>query len=542
MSALMAFKNPTNGIWHELSESGIYFKLDIWNLSDLIKHNSDGKTTIQKIINFTKIQNSAIRYSLKQYAWISLGALFGKKEPQTVAANINQIYTYFIPFLNVHGISSLSSFTSDMMLAYMIWLRDDYQIKFRPQKRPLAPTTLMNAVHAVENWLNTVYEFGYDEKSIEHINFIEKPFDFFQVRKYIKNRQKIDRFIDDHIFERIINVTRKEPDTLFKVLCNKNNLQTINYAKFGILIQALTGIRIEELLTMEYGWVWKEEKNNKTYYWAQRVSTKTEVEPTKRNIIIPKEAYEAFKILEKLTSKHREITGLNSLFITKNNKDLGAINTSTWNKNYLSKLLARHMLPTNITSHRFRHTFAYRLVNYQNVPTRVIQAHYAHVSPVMTAKYIKIKKDRLIEETVTSFIIYNETILSNGKEGDEFKDFVKNVLLNKSLSDAIEALGKLFGINPLPFGMCLVDYETGHCPNHGVKSCYSVGCTSFTTNSSFLNQFKHQKIILENEIQRATLNKLAWNHKVIAEKQLASISNIIKELEINKKYPLEEKI
>ena len=82
MSALMAFKNPTNGIWHELSESGIYFKLDIWNLSDLIKHNSDGKTTIQKIINFTKIQICTISAATPSQM---VYCLFLKKKPSHIA-------------------------------------------------------------------------------------------------------------------------------------------------------------------------------------------------------------------------------------------------------------------------------------------------------------------------------------------------------------------------------------------------------------------------------------------------------------------------
>ena len=68
------------------------------------------------------------------------------------------------------------------------------------------------------------------------------------------------------------------------------------------------------------------------------------------------------------------------LFLSKNGLRL--------HPSYLRQLLPRLALKLHLErrvhAHAFRHTFAYRLINYHNVPVRVLQAHYSHVSIAMT--------------------------------------------------------------------------------------------------------------------------------------------------------------
>uniref|UniRef100_UPI002600C0CF hypothetical protein n=1 Tax=Sulfurimonas sp. TaxID=2022749 RepID=UPI002600C0CF len=86
-----------------------------------------------------------------------------------------------------------------------------------------------------------------------------------------------DKSIPLPIWKQIIQNAWDEPDVVQYIKGGLSaGLIRINNVKFGILIQAHTGLRISEVLYLKTGCV---EKDNKGKYWLTAEIEKTEIEP-----------------------------------------------------------------------------------------------------------------------------------------------------------------------------------------------------------------------------------------------------------------------
>ncbi len=115
--------------------------------------------------------------------------------------------------------------------------------------------------------------------------------------------------------------------------------------------------------------------------------------------------------------------------------------------------------------------------------------------------YVNLTKDNLKQSYVQG-MIEADNIYTQGKEGELFKKSINDANTTSDLNNVMNDLSKVYGINPLPFGLCLYDFKRGHCPNLGVQSCHMINCGDFVTNESFLPNFENEISILQNHVNQ----------------------------------------
>ncbi|MDD3596292.1 hypothetical protein, partial [Sulfuricurvum sp.] len=114
---------------------------------------------------------------------------------------------------------------------------------------------------------------------------------------------------DDHsipigLWKSILQCAWNEPDILQTFQSGKSKgLFRLNHAKFAILVQAHTGLRISEILYLKYGCAQQDKYGT---FWLNVTIQKTEREPYAHRILIPKEIYEVILHLERLTEPLRD--------------------------------------------------------------------------------------------------------------------------------------------------------------------------------------------------------------------------------------------
>jgi len=123
-------------------------------------------------------------------------------------------------------------------------------------------------------------------------------------------------------------------------------------------------------------------------------------------------------------------------------------------------------------------------------------------------------------------MIESKNIITQGTQGEQFKKSIDNIKSIDELNESVHKLSKLYGINPLPFGLCLYDFKRGHCPHLGVQSCYMSNCGDFVTNGTFLSNFENEYKRLEEHKVHCIEQSLGIEVKQ-AEYQLLKIKKII---------------
>lgn len=528
-----------------LKNNIIVFLDDFWDCSKLVKHNLQGLSKNSYTVNFSKIKDEKIKIIIKQYTWYVIAT--SNSKIQTLMNNINN---HFIgnsyKFMKLKKIDSLSSVNNKFLLELICYLQEEHS------------HSLSYLANIINNFIN-ICNLSYKKKWINSTDVIIglgcNPFTYLKVKKYIENKKNGDKSIDDLTFNKIMLAVKSEDiykqhyrtekyDIIKNGLCK--GLRNPNLSKFGIIIQAYTGLRISEILTLEEDCISIE--NNK--YWLIYTSTKTEYEPIKRKILIHKSVYEYIQILIDITKNFRDLLSkmddLHSNNIKKfiflkwcyHTKKISTAKSSSWTGSILKNFIKRSKITYTsnnkytfypLKSHQFRHTFAKKLVE-NNVPLRVIKKHYSHVSIDMTMHYIHLKEKRVQEDYIKTFVTSNN-IYTNGNNGDRFKTLVENISITDNIEDEITNLSKRFGINPLPMGLCILDYKKGHCIHTGSEGCYFSGCQDFVTNNNFLQIFKKQIKIIDKEIERIKSNNFSKMTLEINLKKKEKLEKIINDIE-----------
>jgi len=542
MSALLyelepsvAFELPQdNNDLNSIVNKAFAYKDDIWDISPFIK-NPKSYSHGSKVMKFEDIP-LAIRPLVKQHCYYELGRL----KPQSVASKLNKSKVKLLMFMSEFRIHTLESFNTERFLQYLAWLRDTYitqpelkrdtllkQGKDEEAKKykPLGENSLYDASLWLKQLLDNATNLQWEGSPKDAIRL--EPSLSFMWGQNTKQRDKKKkekgeaRLIPNSIWEKIINSAREESKyqlgnargTIYTTVYKSGQakgIKSINFAKYIILIQAFTGLRISEVTGLKSGCVFKDKKERK---WLRRETSKTVLEPQEGDIRIPTEVFEAIKEVDSLTDDYRTQSGLKNLFFAvsfKQNNTISSFPSDDWNYQQLTPFMKRNNICDEngeiykVRSHDFRHTFASKLVNEWNVPLAVLTRHYGHLSMEMTMHYVHLSKEKLFKKAIEGFTEASK-ILANGEVGENFIKVINEAKTEDNLEDFIKKLTNSFGVTSLPFGACLYDYRRGHCPNLGVQSCWEIGCSSFTTSDKFLPNFEHEADILESQIARDTM-------------------------------------
>lgn len=527
---------PKNNVFDDIEYNGIIYRDDVWDLSAFL--NKDGTRQSLRIY-FDKFQTPYIRESVKRHAWSLIG---GDICIVTISKTISTIDRYLQAFMKAYDFTTLYAITNDLFGHFLAWMIETYQIN---QAEPISSHTLQRGAKYMLDFLNNAKKLDFPEQPFEYIVPVVSLYKYFGLVRR-KDKPKNEKHIPDDIFEKVVMCAKSEEDYLYteagevRNLDDKLDLPMINFAKFSILIQANTGLRIEEVLTLKAQCHYIKTIRGKQTYWLRRRSSKTEVEVRLRDIIISKEIYELIEHLHRLTKEHRIKGSFKWLMFNYYNKCFIPIRANNYNYIVLHPFKARHGIDHPFTSHAFRHTFAYRLINYQNVPVRVLQAHYAHVSISMTLEYIKVKRDRLKNEVLKSFIRHADTMIVNGEAGKEFQEGIKEAVNNPSLykdeEEMLENISKRYVLTPLGTGACRYNIKVQQCPNLGVESCYSKKCSYFVTNPEFLPTYRWDLEMSNKELDKIQLSGAAWERVNFIKDKINIIKMMISDLESKGSY------
>lgn len=516
----------------------IDFNDDFWDLKQFTFQTID---VYDCTLYFNRISFFEFKNTIKQYAWYLIGNATTINKLQTVQKKIEVLLSHLIPYIDKKKITSLKQFDKAQFLDYIEWLKVNAKVK--REQRPLSAKTLCNKCILLQELAEVAIKNDWEDAPKELLSIGQNMYEYWGVKQQVEITKNIDKAVPEPILKKILYGISKENDIIASddvvrfrklrffadrpILRNPKPLKpflspwsmtaspmyfNVNIVKFVLQILYGTGIRISEVLSLDRDCAWKEESYFGTTYYLNRVSAKTEPEPRKRKIIISKETYECIQRARALTSqiapqigsgyhtRKRLFFRVKNAYIRRETKDLVYIQQHEFSYE-LKKFIKRHNITyTNkqgqevfypLYPHQFRHTFAKKLVN-DGVPLRIIKRHYAHVSVDMTIHYAKIKEETLERDYIKTYL-NAETIYSSGSIGDDFKKMIENIKTVKDMDEIMSSLSKRFGINPLPMGMCLLDFKKGHCSNTGSEGCYYIGCRDFVTNTSFLSNSGNKK-------------------------------------------------
>lgn len=157
------------------------------------------------------------------------------------------------------------------------------------------------------------------------------------------------------------NKTKPIPEDVFdKILYHAVHDEKDVLTKAGIIIQSQTGLRINEVLSIQEGCV---KCTSDGYDYMEVTLAKTEKgEPIIHKVFINDIVKDAIAELSEYTAELRKESGLKELFVIRNH-GIRALNVAKWNENRLSHFIERYGIRDNkgelypLTSHQFRATF-----------------------------------------------------------------------------------------------------------------------------------------------------------------------------------------
>jgi len=444
---------------------------DIWDLRPFIAAKSTKES--QKYIRFEYISDTNMKKTVKQYAYYKLG----KMKPQTVRDYINGSLPMFIEYCSISGIHSFEDVTLEDYLNFNLWMKDEKKV---------AMQTGFISCHVVEEIIRIGQIKGWDVPQF-HLPKTETSNQLWNRKKSMKTNKT--KPIPEDVFDKILyHAVHDEKDVLTKA---------------GIIIQSQTGLRINEVLSIQEGCV---KHTSGGYDYMEVTLGKTEKgEPIIHKVFINELVKDAIVELSEYTAELRKESGLKELFIIRNH-GIRPLNTEKWNCNRLSHFIERYDIRNNkgelypLTSHQFRSTFVRELIK-RKVPIAMIMKQYSHVSIEMTAHYLTLQ-----EEEVKA--IYSDMILSPesriaGLRAKEIKGKLDDLFHGKTeaeIDDVITELAKTMSFNPLPTGVCLYDFRRGNCTDG--DGCFFYNCPNYITEVQFYPILKDEQDLLEKEMAR----------------------------------------
>ena len=300
----------------------------------------------------------------------------------------------------------------------------------------------------------------------------------------------------------------------------------------GIVIQSQTGLRINEVLSIQEGCL---STTNDGYTFLEVEISKTEKgEPIKHKVYANELVVKCVNELSEYTKHLREKSGLKELFLVNARGTITNSKSNCWTQKRLRPFIRRwdirdkdgNLYP--LQSHQFRATFVRELIK-QNVPLSHIMKQFAHVSIEMTMHYLTLQEKEIKE-------IYADMVLSPdskivGMRAAEIKSELNNEFKGKTpneIDDIISDLAESMSFNPLPNGICLYDFRRGNCTDG--DGCFFYNCPNYITEVKFYPILKKELDLMELEMKR--LKKLGrereWQRQYVKQTHL---KRLVDELE-----------
>ena len=436
---------------------------DVWDLRPFITAKST--TESKKYIRFEYISDADMKETVKQYAYFKLG----KTKPNTVRDYINAKLPMFIEYCSISGIHSFADVTLENYLNFNLWMKDEKKV---------ATSTGNSACHVVEEIIRIGHIKGWYLTHF-HLPKTETANQLWNRKKSMKTNKT--KPIPEDVFDKILyHAVHDEKDVLTKA---------------GIIIQSQTGLRINEVLSIQEGCV---KRTSDGYDYMEVTLGKTEKgEPIIHKVFINDLVKDAITELSEYTSELRKESGLKELFLCKSAKKKNAINVYSlehWNDQKLSPFINKYDIRDNkgelypLTSHQFRATFVRELIK-RKVPIAMIMKQYSHVSIEMTAHYLTLQEEEVKEIA--------------GLRAKEIKGKLDDLFHGKTedeIDEVITGLAKTMSFNPLPTGVCLYDFRRGNCTDG--DGCFFYNCPNYITEVQFYPILKDELDLLEKEMAR----------------------------------------
>ena len=444
---------------------------DVWDLRPFITTKSIKES--QKYIRFEYIADSDMKETAKQYAYYKLG----KIKPRTVEIYINGNLPTFIEYCSLNGIHSFADVTLENYLNFNLWMKDEKKV---------ATGTGFQTCHVVEEIIRIGQIKGWNVPRF-HLSKTKTANQLWPVQKSIKTNKT--KPIPEDVFDKILyHAVHDEKDVLTKA---------------GIIIQSQTGLRINEVLSIQEGCL---KRTSDGYDYMEVTLGKTEKgEPIIHKVFINDLVKDVIVELSEYTAELRKESGLKELFVIRNH-GIRVLNNEKWASNRLPSFIRRHDIRNKkgglypLTSHQFRATFVRELIK-RKVPIAMIMKQYSHVSIEMTAHYLTLQEEEVKE-------IYSDMILSPGSKiaglrAKEIKGKLGDLFHGKTedeIDDVITDLAKTMSFNPLPTGVCLYDFRRGNCTDG--DGCFFYNCPNYITEVQFYPILKDELDLLEKEMAR----------------------------------------
>ncbi len=444
---------------------------DVWDLRPFITAKSTKES--QKYIRFEYISDADMKETVKQYAYYKLG----KTKPKTVRDYINTSLPQFIEYCSLNGIHSFADVTLENYLNFNLWMKDEKKVALQ---------TGFMSCHVVEEIIRIGQIKGWDVPQF-HLPKTETANQLWNTNKSMRTNKT--KPIPEDVFDKILyHVVHDEKDVLTKA---------------GIIIQSQTGLRINEVLSIQEGCV---KRTADGYDYMEVTLGKTEKgEPIIHKVFINDLVKDAIAELTKHTAELRKESGLKELFIVRNH-GIRALNVSKWVGQRLPHFIERHDIRDNkgelypLTSHQFRATFVRELIK-RKVPIAMIMKQYSHVSIEMTAHYLTLQEEE-VKEIYSDMILSPESKIA-GLRAKEIKGKLDDLFHGKTeaeIDDVISGLAKTMSFNPLPTGVCLYDFRRGNCTDG--DGCFFYNCPNYITEVQFYPILKDELDLLEKEMAR----------------------------------------
>lgn len=444
---------------------------DIWDLRPFITAKSTKES--QKYIRFEYISDADMKKTVKQYAYYKLG----KMKPQTVRNYINGSLPMFIEYCSISGIHSFEDVTLGDYLNFNLWMKDEKKVALQ---------TGFMSCHVVEEIIRIGQIKRWDVPQL-HLPKTETANQLWNTNKSMRTNKT--KPIPEDVFDKILyHAVHDEKDVLTKA---------------GIIIQSQTGLRINEVLSIQEGCV---KHTSDGYDYMEVTLGKTEKgESIIHKVFINEPVKDVIAELSEYTAELRKESGLKELFLIRN-WGIRVLNVVKWNEKRLKHFIERHDIRDNkgelyhLTSHQFRATFVRELIK-RKVPIAMIMKQYSHVSIEMTAHYLTLQEEE-VKEIYSDMILSPESKIA-GLRAKEIKGKLDDLFHGKTeaeIDDVITDLAKTMSFNPLPTGVCLYDFRRGNCTDG--DGCFFYNCPNYITEVQFYPILKDELDLLEKEMAR----------------------------------------
>lgn len=448
---------------------------DVWDLRPFITAKTTNES--HKYIRFEYISDADMKETVKQYTYYKLG----KTKPQTVRNYINGSLPMFIEYCSINGIHSFADITLEDYLNFNLWMKDEKKV---------ATGTGFITCHVVEEIIRIGQIKGWNVPQF-HLPKTETANQLWNTKKSMKTNKT--KPIPEDVFDKILyHAVHDEKDVLTKA---------------GIIIQSQTGLRINEVLSIQEGCV---KRTSDGYDYMEVTLGKTEKgEPIIHKVFINNLVKDAIAELSEYTAELRKESGLKELFLCKNrNKGnlIDVYNSDRFGLRKYNAFIKKYDIRDNkgelyqLASHQFRATFVRELIK-RKVPIAMIMKQYSHVSIEMTAHYLTLQEEE-VKEIYSDMILSPESKIA-GLRAKEIKGKLDDLFHGKTedeINGVITDLAKTMSFNPLPTGVCLYDFRRGNCTDG--DGCFFYNCPNYITEVQFYPILKDELDLLEKEMAR----------------------------------------